>query len=67
LMEANMLTLISRLYAKRAQKRRERDYGDLRGPLADALESELARLDALTHALVVDHKSQRRSGSARAA
>jgi hypothetical protein len=48
-----MFKLFSKLVFKRTQKPRERDYGDLRGPFADALENELARLDSLTKALVI--------------
>jgi hypothetical protein len=51
--EANMLKLVSKLALKRTQKLRDRDYGDLRGPFAEALESELARLDSLTKAFVI--------------
>lgn len=48
-----MFKFITRLSAKRGQKaREERDYRDLRGPFAEALESELARFDTLTKAVV---------------
>ena len=48
-----MLKLVSKLALKRTQKVRDRDYGDLRGPLVEALESELARLDSLTKTFVI--------------
>jgi hypothetical protein len=48
-----MFKLLSKVIPKRAEKPRERDYGDLRGPLAEALENELARLESLTKALAI--------------
>lgn len=47
-----MLKVLSKLVYKRTKKPRERDYGDLRGPLADALEAELALLNGVTWALL---------------
>lgn len=48
-----MPKLVSKLALKRSQKLRDRDYGDLRGPFAEVLESELARIDSVTKAFVI--------------
>jgi hypothetical protein len=47
-MEANVLRLFFRKIAFRRAKQREGDYGDLRGPFAEMLLGDLARLDSLS-------------------